>query len=232
MKPITILFSALAFFFLTACGTGDKNQSTAEPAVKEVEPLVLYENAYAEVVKVTLAPNEALAAHEGGDRLIYSLSDYSISWTEQGQDEGVKSWKKGDVHVHAAGQHAAVNTGNSTAEWLAFVRKSTDLPDCGDNILENDVNSVAEEVATILFENDDFRVTEVRLQPSEKVPMHSGVNRVIYALSDYQVSYESDTEGIMEKAFQAGDVHWHEACMHAVENIGQSEAVYLVVAYK
>lgn len=237
MKPIISLFSVLAFFALVACGTGDGNQSSPEDeatgaAVKQVEPLSVFENAYAEVVKVSLAPNEALTPHEGDVRLIYSLSDYSISWTEQGKDEGVKSWKKGEVHVHAAGEHAAVNTGSSTAEWLAFVRKTSDLPDCGENSLENDVNSVAEDVATIVFENVDFRVTEVRLPPSGKVPMHSGINRIIYALSDYQINYESDTEGAMEKAFQKGDAHWHEACMHALENTGGTEAFFLVVAYK
>jgi len=221
---------------LTACGNQNKkeNQETSvkPDTVKEVEPQVILENQYAKVVKVSLAPGEALAAHEGKKRLIYSLSDYSIAWEEAGKDEGVKMWKKGDVHFHEAGSHAAKNNGDSTAEWLAFIKKDADLPECGENTLDNDVNSIAPDFADKRFDNDVFKITEVTIPQGESIPMHAGVNRIIYSLSDYQIAYESEQEGKGEKTFKSGNIHWHEACQHALENTGETEAKFMVVAFK
>jgi hypothetical protein len=233
--PFFILFFAMLSFFLVACGNeGEKTAETSSESTssKEVTPEVVFENAYAKVVRVSLAPGESLASHEGEARVIYSLSDYSIDWVEQGKSEGTKSWKKGDVHVHEAGQHAAKNIGQSTAEWLAFVKGKAELPDCSDNTVENDVHTVAPDFADQRFDNEAFRITEVSLPPGESIPMHSGINRVIYSLSDYRIRYESNKEGTGDKSFQRGDAHWHEACMHALENTGQGDARFLVVAYK
>jgi quercetin dioxygenase-like cupin family protein len=235
---IKYFFSLVALaFLLTSCGNQeeqaaqDTDEDTAVPM--EVSPEVIFENDYARVVKVTLEPGASLAAHEGEQRVIYSLSDYSIDWVEQGKDEGTKSWKTGDVHFHQAGQHSAKNNGNATAEWLAFVKKDAELPDCSENTEEQDVNSVAPDgVAKLSFDNEVFRITEVTLPPGASIPMHSGVNRVVYSLSDYQTLYEAGDEGKEEKSFKKGDVHWHDACLHALENIGETEAKYLVVSYK
>lgn len=223
-------------FLLSACGNqgekGAESTSTEASTAEAVMPEVVFENDYAKVVKVTLAPGEALASHQGEARVIYSLTDYSIDWEEQGKAEGTKSWKKGDVHVHEAGQHSARNNGNSTAEWLAFVKKEAELPDCSDNTLENDVKAVAPDFANQRFDNEAFRITEVTLPPGENLPMHSGMNRIIYSLSDYRIRYESNIEEKGEKSFQTGDVHWHRACKHALENTGEKEVRFLVAAYK
>ena len=213
---------------LAACG----NQNKKENQEAAVEPEVVFENQYAKAVKVSLAPGEALAAHKGEKRVIYSLADYSIEWEEAGKDEGVKTWEKGDVHFHEAGSHAAKNNGDSAAEWLAFVKKDVALPECGENQIENDVTSVSSEFTNVLIENDDFKVTEVTLPINSNIPMHSGINRMIYSLNDYQIMYESNKEGTIERTFESGDIHWHEACQHGLENIGQTEAKFLVVSYK
>ncbi len=220
---------------LNACGNQEKkNQAGAgeEETVKEVMPEVILENDYVKVVKVSLDPGEALASHQGEVRVIYSLTDYSIDWEEQGKQEGNKSWSRGDVHFHEAGQHSAINNGTTTAEWLAFTRKDVALPECGENTIENDVNSVASEFTNLLWDNDNYRITEVGLPIGESIPTHAGINRIIYSLTDYQIMYESNKEGNSEKKFQAGDVHWHEACQHALQNNGATEANFLVVSYK
>ena len=231
-RHLSILLLTLV---LAACGSENKKESqeAAAPGTDRiVEPEVVFENQYAKVVKVSLAPGEALAPHKGEQRIIYSLSDYSIEWEEAGKDEGVKTWKKGDVHFHEASRHAAKNNGDATAEWLAFVKKDAELPECGENTLENDVNSVAPDFADQRFENDVFKITEVTLPQGENIPTHAGVNRMIYSLNDYQIMYESDKEEKTEKTFKSGDNHWHEACQHALENTGETEAKLLVVAFK
>lgn len=233
----TILLSSMLLLVLSSCGNEKKNVSTdSENQVEEkstiVSPEVIFENDYAKVAKISLAPGESIPTHEGESRVIYSLTDYSIDWEEQGEKLGAKTWKKGDVHFHEAGKHAARNNGTTTAEWIVFAKKNTDLPDCGDNTVENDVNSVSPDFAQTLFDNDEFKITLVKLPKGESIPTHSGINRIIYSLSDYKIKYESDTESEKDKQFKVGDLHWHEACMHSLENNGESEAKFLVVSYK
>ena len=222
---------------LTACGkkTEDKSEEKTDAQKEEVSQEgtkeMIFENDYAKVIKVTLEPNESLAPHDGEERLIYSLSDYNINWTEEG-NSGIKTWKKGDVHFHSTGEHAAKNKGSATAEWLVFIKKDAELPDCAENTLDKDVNSVSADFAKKTFDNDIFKVTEVTLSVGESIPMHSGVNRMIYSLTDYQLLYESNLEDKGVKDFKTGDLHWHEACSHALENNGETDAKFLVVAYK
>lgn len=238
MKTSIFYLSSLVLLtlLLSACGNQDKKGDTKTDknltASQEVRPEVIFENDYTKIIKVTLAPEESLEAHEGEKRVIYSLSDYSIDWVEQGKNESTKSWRKGDVHFHDAGQHSAKNIGQTTAEWLAFVKKDSELPDCAGNTLEKDVVAVAPEFTDQRFDNDVFRLTEVALPQGAKIPMHAGVNRVIYSLSDYQIMYEPEGEEKNEKSFEKGDVHWHRACQHALENKGETEAKFLVVSYK
>jgi quercetin dioxygenase-like cupin family protein len=84
---------------------------------------------------------------------------------------------------------------------------------------------------TVQFENDYVKVTEFMLKPGGKLPLHKGGPRVVYALSDYTIRW---TEGdqVSEKKWQKGDVHWHNAIEHAVENIGDTDAHYIVITRK
>jgi quercetin dioxygenase-like cupin family protein len=232
-----ILMSSAFLLIFSSCGNEKKEKSTnsenqTEEKITEVSPEVIFENDYAKVAKVSLAPGESQPAHEGENRVIYSLTDYSIDWKEKGKDLGTKTWKKGDAHFHEAGKHAATNNGTTTAEWLVFIKKSTDLPECGENKIENDVSSVSAEFVKVLLDNDEFKLAEVTLPKGASIPMHSGINRIIYSLTDFQIMYESNKDGKIEKTFKTGDIHWHEACMHSLENLGQTEAKYLVVSYK
>jgi hypothetical protein len=113
-----------------------------------------------------------------------------------------------------------------------LARKNKELPDCQENTVDNNLGSVSAQFAKVLFNNDAFEVTEVTLPKDALIPMHSGVNRVVYSLSEYKIAYESDGKGNTEKQFKIGDTHWHDACQHALQNIGGTEAKFLVVSYK
>lgn len=213
-NQIFIVWGLLSLtLLLLACGNPSKknNQQTTDQVQMstEVGHELVFENDYAKVVKVRLAPGESIKPHQGEKRVIYSLTDYSIDWEEQGEQLGTKSWKKGDVHFHEAGKHSAKNNGTTTAEWIVFTKKNEDLPECGKNQIENDVNSVSAEFANVLLDNNDFKITEVILPKNASIPKHSGINRMIYSLSNYQIAYESDRKGESEKQFTIGDVHWH-----------------------
>jgi len=70
------------------------------------------------------------------------------------------------------------------------------------------------------------------LPKGESIPMHAGINRIIYSLSNYDLNYESDAKGVLDKQFKSVDIHWHEACQHALQNNGKIDAEFLVVGYK
>jgi quercetin dioxygenase-like cupin family protein len=227
-RLIILLFLALSAF-LASCSSWNK---TSKDSKDDVRPVTVFENEYAKVVEITLQPGEQQAEHEGGERLVYSLSDYTIDWLEKGQNKSTQTWNKGDIHVHTAGVHSARNIGSSTAHWILFTRKTNLLPSCEEQSLETDVNLVSSSHANRLYDDERFRVTEVTLEPGEAIQMHDGINRIIYSLSDYTIYYTSNTEGTSENSFTKGDVHWHAGCRHALENSGNTVANYLVISYK
>lgn len=234
-QRIIIVASLILLFF--SCGNEKKktvgdNAAKETPEMTEVTPQIVFENEFSKVSKISLAPNEYLGNHKGENRIIYSLNDYTIDWEENGENLGAKSWKKGDVHFHEAGAHSARNNSNTLAEWMVFTKKDVALPDCGKNSIDNDVTKVAPDFSKVLFENENFKVTKVMVPKGEKIASHSGINRIVYSLSDYSLNYNSDVEGEVDNSFNAGDIHWHESCMHDLENSGKTDAEYLVISYK
>lgn len=227
---IVVIITIIVAMSCQSSSRPDTESSSSQDEI--VNPEIVFENEYTKVVKAILSPGDVLGLHHGESRVIYSLTDYSIDWEEGGEDKGTKSWEAGDVHFHEAGQHSAINSGTTVAKWLAFIKKDADLPDCAENTLENDVTTIAPEFSNLIFDNDLFRIVEVTLPQSNKIPMHSGINRIIYSISNYKIKYESDREGLGEKEFEEGDVHWHGACQHSVENIGEGDARFLVVSFK
>ncbi|MBD3385526.1 hypothetical protein GF407_11445 [candidate division KSB1 bacterium] len=95
----------------------------------------------------------------------------------------------------------------------------------------NDIVTEYPENAKVVFENDYVKAVEFMLEPGDKLPLHKGGKRVVYALSDYKVKWTEGDE-TSEKEWQKGDAHWHDAIEHAIENIGDTIASYMVVMRK
>ncbi|MCB1145035.1 MAG: hypothetical protein KDK54_22505 [Leptospiraceae bacterium] len=225
----TILIVSIAF--LSFCKPDNNNPENKISNTTKGNLVKTFENNYTEVIKVSLNAGEELSEHEGEVRLIYSLTDSSLEWNENGKNLGTKTWKKGELHFHESGKHSVKNNGSTKAEWLVFARKNETLPKC-EELIEKDVNSLEGSFKLQLFENDLFRATEIKLAPNESIPMHEGINRIIYALSDYKILYNSSKEGEIEKAFKTGDTHWHTCEKHSLKNLGNSEAHYLIISFK
>jgi hypothetical protein len=209
----------------------DTTATTVQEDATEATSELIFENEYAKIVKVTLEPGQMQPLHKAPQRLVYSLSDYTIDWSEEGINMGVKEWKKGDVHFHGAGEHSAKNVGETTAEWVVFQRKTEDLPPCGENTTSEDIASLPGGFARVLFENDLFKVDLATVEACQSVPMHAGVNRIIYALTDFTMEYTREGEEDDVHNFKAGEARWQDACKHASKNIGDTKAQFLVVAY-
>ena len=69
------------------------------------------------VLEVQLKPGDGQELHEGGWRVIYSLTDYAIQWRQNDNAEQ-KVWSAGVVHWHEPAKHVTKNTGITQARWV------------------------------------------------------------------------------------------------------------------
>ncbi len=232
MKKIsTIIIGLVTILCIGGC---DQQQEKVIKEVVDTYPAnttVKLENDYIKVVEFTIKPGDKLPLHKGGPRAIYSLSDYKLKWTE-GDQETEKEWTKGHTHWHNAIDHAAENIGDTDANYLVVTRKEMALPQTDDYDIAQDASQLDSDHANIIFDNEHVRIIEVNMATSELQAMHQGINRLVYSLTSYQVLFISDKMGTMETKMEVGDAHWHTADKHAVENIGETLAHYLVFAFK
>ncbi len=224
------------FICLTAaiCFGGCAQQGQAIEDIVAAYPdhaKVVFENDYVKAVEFTLQPGDKLPLHKSGPRAIYSLSDYKIKWTEGGL-VSEKEWQKGNTHWHNVIAHAVENIGDTDANYLVVARKKMALPETGIYEISQDASQLDSEHANIILNNKHVRIIEVKLAAGESQPIHPGINRLIYPLTSYHIQYSSDKMGTKDVKIEAGDAHWHEADEHVVDNMGETEAHYLILAFK
>ena len=187
---------------------------------------------YAEVVRVKLPANASIPSHQGGDRVILSLDDYSISFAKTGEVDNVR-FEKGTVHFHPAGIHKISNTGSNTAEFVVFERLSgAALPE-GEPTADEDDTPTPDTGATEekSLSNDAFDVYKVAIAPGGKLAPHKGFARAVYSLDDYKIDFHEDGQ-TKTRTFAAGEVHFHEPGNHWLKNAGETPADFVVVDYK
>lgn len=192
---------------------------------------LLLENDWVRVVQFHLEPGESLPAHEGRERVVFSVTDARILWTEGDAEPREVEWQAGDVHTHEAEVHSLENIGEAPIRWIVFARLDAAIPDHQQEE-HHDVAESDGEVAEVLFEDDLARVIRVTLEPGESTHPHEGGYRVIYSLTDYAIEFVMDDQAPEEMTWTAGEVHWHEADRHQVSNIGETRAEYLVVQFR
>jgi hypothetical protein len=226
---IIVCFSIV--LFIVGCGQ-QQEKATEETAVPHTVPeTVQFENEFVKVSEFVLKSGDKIPLHEGGPRVVYALSNYTIKWTE-GDQVSDKTWQKGDVHWHEAIEHAVENIGETEANYLVITRKENPLPETGNYSINQDASQSDTDHATAVFENDNVRVVEVKIAAGDSQPMHDGVNRLIYSITAYKIEYTSDQMDTKEMTMNAGDIHWHTSDQHAVKNIGETLAHYVIFEFK
>jgi len=233
MKRIGFTLVLLALMMLVmGCGK-QKEEVVVEDIVAAAPEMskVVFDNEFVKAVEFIIKPGEKLPLHKGGPRVVYSLSDYKIKWTESGQVTE-KEWIKGHAHWHDAIDHAVENTGDRDAHYLVVTRKDMTLAVAEGYDISQDASQLDSDHSKIVFENDHVRIIEVKIATGEQQPMHLGVNRLIYSLTSYNIKYTSDKMEAKETMREAGDAHWHEADQHSVENIGATLAHFLIFEFK
>jgi quercetin dioxygenase-like cupin family protein len=107
---------------LPPCGDMDVESDIA--SLEEDVSGHVMENEWFKVERVSIEPGVVVPEHEGINRVIYSLSDYTIFY-ESDTDEGQNhTFSSGDIHWHEACNHSLKNIGETTAEFLVIAYKS------------------------------------------------------------------------------------------------------------
>lgn len=84
----------------------------------------------------------------------------------------------------------------------------------------------------VVFENEDIRVLEIRVQAGEKVPSHSHPPGFAYALSDFKAKTTFPDGTIIDGEYKTGQSAETKAVTHMEENTGKTEARLLLIEFK
>ena len=85
---------------------------------------------------------------------------------------------------------------------------------------------------TLLLENEQVRVSDIKFKPGDKMAMHSHPKHLVYALSSGKIKFEYPDGTTKEVAIEAGQVVWASEESHATENIGGTDMHLLLVELK
>ena len=97
---------------------------------------------------------------------------------------------------------------------------------------DGDPLKMAPGIYSLLMENDNVRVCDIKMKPGDKIGMHSHPHHMLYILSGgkIQLSYADGTSKVIEA--QPGQVLWSEAESHMSENVGDTEVHAIIVELK
>lgn len=82
------------------------------------------------------------------------------------------------------------------------------------------------------IENDRVRVLEYRSQPGDKSGIHSHPEGVVYSLSSAKIRILAPDGSHKDITLQPGEVILQPETTHALQNIGDTEAHWLMVELK
>jgi quercetin dioxygenase-like cupin family protein len=184
---------------------------------------LLLENDHIVATLFTLPAQAELPMHRGGDRVVYSLSDYRLQFRTEDGEPALRDFRRGEVHWHPGEAHGIRNVGATRAEYLVVTRK-TGNPAGG---VTSNLAELDPEQARVIFENENAKVIDISLKPGKTQPMHKGAARLVYSLTAMKVKLVSGA-GSSESAYSPGEVHYHPGGDHRVTNLSKEPVRYLV----
>lgn len=95
-----------------------------------------------------------------------------------------------------------------------------------------DPTRIAPQHYQVLLDNDQVRVLQFSLRPGERAPRHSHPAHLTYALTNYEVKIDQADGYPQIEVRNPGDLNWSGPAQHAVENIGQVDAMALIIELK
>ena|SRR3989344_9523425 len=99
-------------------------------------------------------------------------------------------------------------------------------------MLHDDAVTIAPDIHKLVFENEQFRMLDVKIKPGEKAGMHRHPRNVTYILSGGTLRFMDEVGNTKEVTFTDGHTASMPETLHAVENIGSSELHAIQIEFK
>lgn len=93
-------------------------------------------------------------------------------------------------------------------------------------------STVPPEHHTVLLDNADVRVLDVRIPPGATSGRHGHPKSVVYQLSETRVRMSTPDGASMERHLQPGQITWNSGGEHTVENLGPNDDWGVIVELK
>lgn len=240
---IVLIVSALALTW--GCGPAEQPSAESSPeATPDADATIpledihvdspdmvqeLFRNDWIHVAAFEIPIGETLPMHRGGERTVYSLTDYTVRF-KHGERENVVSKKAGTAHWHAAEPHEAENVGDTPVRAIIATRTLESLPGNGGAPVSLAV--VAPEIARVLLDNGRVQVYEVTLPAGAEIPAHIGMNRLVIARGAFSLEIGDPETAVEIRPFSRGDLYWAQTHSIHVRNAGEQDAVFVVIEFK
>ena len=204
------------------------------PSTLFAQAQTLIENDLVRVLKAIDKPDVKNPAHSHKlNRVMVYLADGTQEITPQGGKPETVKLKKGEVQFNkAVASHTSEVTSDEPLTIIEVELKKEGKP----GKLQTgplDPPKVAPKAYHVEFENDQVRVTRVKMPAHSGVPQHEHtLNRVVVNLSDQDTRMTSSDGKVQESKHKAGDVSVSGPVVHKEENLQDIPFEAIVIELK
>ena len=188
------------------------------------------ENDHFRIVRINYGPGEESVMHHHPEHVAVFLTDLATEFrTPDGATETVEA-KAGEHHYIPAGSHHPRLISDAPFEGVAIELKKPSPAaegETGPDVIEADPEHYKVE-----FENERVRVLRVTYGAGEESAMHYHPEHAAVFLNDHHFVFTLPDGTTQEIHAKAGDTVLAPAGQHLPKNMGEEEAVVIVVEQK
>lgn len=216
IKLLCIFLFALAAEIAAANSNSISNRYLEHVAIANTDSIAL-DNAYMKVLRDGAACTLANTPNFG-TRIIVALDKIKFK-----SNRGTIKIKRGEIAVFLENEFYDLPKGSYFEIALKKVHPPLTKPKEWFEPMKN----------TIVYENDEFRVFEERLNPGDERPLHSHAQRVVVRLNQVQLTDPRYSVGKSGTGIQvANTVKFAEPMVHVTKNLSKIPLFNIVIEYK
>lgn len=199
------------------------NSIKAEPQHHEV----MFENDQVRVVQYLIKPGEKTPKHSHPNRVNILFTDAKAKiTTEDGTCTNFQG-KAGSAAWLPATTYIYENIGDKPIEGVLVEPKTPHSARPQGSADETIVPGTK-----VVFENDQVRVVNYRVESGQKTAMHGHPDHVLIARTDAKANVTTPDGTTTVSEIKAGQVRWRSALQHAVQNTGDKPFEGILVEMK
>jgi hypothetical protein len=215
-KLLCIFLFALTAEIAAANSNSISNRYLEHVAIANTDSVAL-DNAYMKVLRDGAACTLANTPNFG-TRIIVALDKIKFK-----SNRGTIKIKRGEIAVFLENEFYDLPKGSYFEIALKKVHPPLTKPKEWFEPMKN----------TIVYENDEFRVFEERLNPGDERPLHSHAQRVVVRLNQVQLTDPRYSVGKPGTGIQvANTVKFAEPMVHVTKNLSKIPLFNIVIEYK